>query len=460
STSSTTSNGSTQGSSSATNNTGNTTTTSRSSNYKTENHINSSRVGLDDFDLTNLTNGRISAYEHYAWEGSDVIPNGSTVGGGGIKGFANSPAHQAKKNNSKSDKKNTPEKTNVSKHQENECSRSNNDQLNNKVASGQQKQQPRRTSYINNNLNASHSNLSSNNNNNDRNDISKNKTAKDDKKNSDESMASNTNGNAGNSSSTSSNNNLKIRGGKGTSNNGSRSERSDRNLRDNAGKTRGASRRKKDASLSHSDILAIECEVVMNLWQEGIDMFVEYLFNVNLGVEVLIKNFFAEFITLFLKFSPSTIQPVDNHTCKFFHKYKPINKKCHQGLQKVKKGHQKPPMFTEGLVSNLVSGVTRVIKSKKSGFTSTTFAQSGILKLCSRKILIYERNPSLPPNTHMKILPKGLDNISHLELTRYLYTFYELIKKSFADPKGPKGQLMDQLKIFLAAMVLSIKIRC
>lgn len=303
STSSTTSNGSTgQGSTSVNNNTGNNNNNSRGSGYKTtiDNHINSSRVsGLDDFDLTNLTNGRITAYEHYAWEGADVIPNGSTGGPVGSKGGANSPAHQAKKNSSKSEtKKNTPEKTNSGKNQENENARSNTDQLNNKVASGQQKQQPRRTSYINNNLNASNSNSASNNNEeNGRTDSSKNKSSRDDKKYSDDSTTSNNNSNASNSTNNNNSSHVKNRSGKGANNTGSRSERSDRNLRENVGKTRSAPRRKKVATLTHTELVVAGWAVVVQ-WAGIVGQFAAYLFHLAVEVIVMSGRLFFQFLTI------------------------------------------------------------------------------------------------------------------------------------------------------------------
>ncbi|XP_053632222.2 uncharacterized protein [Cherax quadricarinatus] len=121
---------------------------------KGENHISCSRVGLDDFDLTegNLSNGNISAYEHYDWgEGSTVIlGNGPSL----FKASTNSPVHQAKKCTIKGDlRKSGLEKTSNSIYCEDELFKSN-DQLNNKVMSTQQKQPPRRTSYINNILNS------------------------------------------------------------------------------------------------------------------------------------------------------------------------------------------------------------------------------------------------------------------------------------------------------------------
>lgn len=308
STSSNTSNGSTHGSSAVNTSNGNTSngntsngntgTSSRGCSYKTtDNHINSSRVGLDDFDLTNLTNGRISAYEHYAWEGADLIPNGS-IGGPGNKGAANSPAHQAKKNNSKSEtKKNTPEKTNLTKNQETESSRSTTDQLNNKVASGQQKQQPRRTSYINNNLNASNSNASFNNNiESNRTESSKIKPTKEDKKFSDESSTSNNNGNTGNSSNSNSSH-IKSRSGKGANSTGGRSERSERNLRENSGKTRPASRRKKDASLTHTELVVAGWAVVVQ-WAGIVGQFATYLFHLALEVIVMSGRLFFQFLTI------------------------------------------------------------------------------------------------------------------------------------------------------------------
>lgn len=113
-----------------------------------------SRVGLDEFCLSN---GSISAYEHYDW--GENTDNATGYGASSAcKTSANSPAHQAKKSTIKGDiKKNTPEK--MSNNVVTDENMRGNDQLNNKVSSNQQKQPPRRTSYINNNLNAA--NLSS-----------------------------------------------------------------------------------------------------------------------------------------------------------------------------------------------------------------------------------------------------------------------------------------------------------
>ncbi|XP_042210928.1 dnaJ homolog dnj-5-like [Homarus americanus] len=124
---------------------------------KGDNHISSSRVGLDEFDLNvgSLSNGSISAYEHYDWgEGTSIIlGNGPSI----FKTSANSPTHQPKKLSVRGDvKKNNSEKISNSLHCEGEEMKGS-DQLNNKVTSTQQKQPPRKTSYINNILNATSS---------------------------------------------------------------------------------------------------------------------------------------------------------------------------------------------------------------------------------------------------------------------------------------------------------------
>ncbi|XP_066976225.1 dnaJ homolog dnj-5 isoform X4 [Macrobrachium rosenbergii] len=123
------------------------------SSEKADGHV-SSRVGLDDFCLNevSLSNGRISAYEHYDW--GEKIESSSGYGLSSVyKASANSPTHQGKKSSLKGDvKKNTPEKTGSGVPADENVR--GNDQLNNKISSTQQKQPPRRPSYINNNLNA------------------------------------------------------------------------------------------------------------------------------------------------------------------------------------------------------------------------------------------------------------------------------------------------------------------
>ncbi|XP_069999250.1 dnaJ homolog dnj-5 isoform X1 [Penaeus vannamei] len=254
---------------------------------KGDTHISSSRVGLDDFDLSDigLSNGRISAYEHYDWgEGMDtLIGNGSMS----YRLPASSPTHQSKKSSSKDTKKNTPEKTSSSTHHEGNTARGN-DQLNNKVNSNQQKQPPRRTSYINNNLNASTSttappasptNSSShhaesspassvnacesstaNNNNNDitRSDSNKTKStqmSKEEKKF--EHSASNSS-NSNNSNSNSSSNGGRAASRKQVPNNHERFERN----RENQSK-RGTQRRRKGTSFTHSELVVASWAVVV-----------------------------------------------------------------------------------------------------------------------------------------------------------------------------------------------------
>nr|XP_045621067.1 probable serine/threonine-protein kinase DDB_G0282963 isoform X1 [Procambarus clarkii] len=121
---------------------------------KGDNHITSSRIGLDYFDLSegNLSNGSISAYEHYDWgEGPTVIlGNGPSLS----KASTNSPLHQAKKATVKGDlKKNSIEKIGNSTQCDEDLLKSS-DQLNNKVTASQPKLAPRRTTYINNILNS------------------------------------------------------------------------------------------------------------------------------------------------------------------------------------------------------------------------------------------------------------------------------------------------------------------
>ncbi|KAK7073015.1 Cleavage inducing molecular chaperone [Halocaridina rubra] len=124
------------------------------SSEKGDSQASSSRVGLDDFHLgeVGLSNGRITAYEHYDWSENSETCDGFGVSTGS-KTSANSPTHQTKRTSIKGElRKNTPEKMS------NCCladeGARGNDQLNNRVSSVQQKQPPRRTSYINNNLNA------------------------------------------------------------------------------------------------------------------------------------------------------------------------------------------------------------------------------------------------------------------------------------------------------------------
>ncbi|XP_045101597.1 putative uncharacterized protein DDB_G0277255 isoform X2 [Portunus trituberculatus] len=132
---------------------------------KAENHV--SQVGLDEFELVDgsMGNGSISAYEHYDWgefpsstitttTTSTILGSGSSV----LKSCAGSPTHQAKKVSIKGDvKKNTPEKSSNNVSFEGEAGKGNGDQLNNKVSSSHHKQPPKRTSYINNILSASNS---------------------------------------------------------------------------------------------------------------------------------------------------------------------------------------------------------------------------------------------------------------------------------------------------------------
>ncbi|KAG0713854.1 DnaJ subfamily C member 14 [Chionoecetes opilio] len=123
-----------------------------------------SQVGLDEFELDkSMGNGSISAYEHYDWgeypsstatttTTSTILGSGSSV----LKSCTSSPTHQAKKVSAKGDaKKNTPEKSSNSAPFEGDLGKGSSDQLNNKVSSSHQKQPPKRTSYINNILNAS-----------------------------------------------------------------------------------------------------------------------------------------------------------------------------------------------------------------------------------------------------------------------------------------------------------------
>lgn len=130
---------------------------------KAENHV--SQVGLDEFELIDgsIGNGSISAYEHYDWgecPSSTTITTSTSVnlgsGSSVLKTSSGSPTHQAKKALTKGDvKKNTPEKTSNNVALEGETVKGSGDQLNNKVSSSHQKQPPKRTSYINNILNAS-----------------------------------------------------------------------------------------------------------------------------------------------------------------------------------------------------------------------------------------------------------------------------------------------------------------
>ncbi|XP_071539041.1 uncharacterized protein [Panulirus ornatus] len=120
-------------------------------------NIVTSRVGLDDFDLSeeSLRNGSISVYEHYDWgECSDItLGNGPSV----FKASTNSPAHQPRKVTVKGDvKKSSTEKMSISVPCEVDTVKGS-DQLNNRVTTSAQKQPPRRTSYINNILNATSS---------------------------------------------------------------------------------------------------------------------------------------------------------------------------------------------------------------------------------------------------------------------------------------------------------------
>ena len=116
------------------------------SNDKSETPV-SSRVGLDDFCLTEvgLSNGRISAYEHYDW--GEKTDGSAGYGTPVSKTSANSPTHQGKKHSGKDTKKVTPEKIGSSVLAD-ENGRGN-DQLNNKISSSsQQKQAPRLAKYF------------------------------------------------------------------------------------------------------------------------------------------------------------------------------------------------------------------------------------------------------------------------------------------------------------------------